>query len=110
MKTVFLALFFATALSLVSGCMVSTPYIVYADPEPVPSTPVYVYTYPAGGCWANGLWYAACPWSPGPQYGYYAWYGRAYVYRPGVVWTYHPGHPPPRGWHNHANPPHHRRR
>ncbi len=98
MKNFFRMFFFSTVLILVAGCL--GPDFVYDDTVgsgSYPAAPGYVYTYPAGGCWADGLWYSPCPWTMGPSYGYYSRNGGAYYHRPGVVWGYRPGYPPP--WH-----------
>ena len=107
MKNAFSTLICAALLTALfaAGC-VETRY-VYVDQEaPVAATPAYVHVYASGGCWADDVWYGACPWHYGP--GYWEWHHDAvYVFRPGVVWVYRPGHPPPRYWHHHP-PPHHR--
>lgn len=115
MKRPLLAVLFLSAASALSGCMVTTTarrVYVYDPPPPA----AYVYTY-ADGCWADGAWYAPCPWSPGPSYGYYGYWGGSYRWYPEYRWSYRPGHPPPRHWwhgtpprpyrpaHPHAGPP-----
>ncbi|HTM68841.1 MAG TPA: hypothetical protein VL426_06115 [Candidatus Binatia bacterium] len=104
MQRLLLALSFLFAVMFLPGCMVTTTSRVRVYDPP----PGYVYTYPDGGCWADGVWYAWCPWSPGPTYGYYAYDGGIYVLRPHYSWGYRPGYPPPPHWrHYRPAPPYH---
>ena len=83
-------------LCLVSAAAACGPPAYVADPA-YPAGPVYVYTEPGGGCWADDVWYGACPWYAGPNYGYYWYGGGRFTYRPGYVWRDHRA-PPPRIW------------
>lgn len=85
----------------------------------VPATPGYVYTYADGGCWADDVWYASCPWLVGPRYGYYYSYRSQWYWQPRAVWRdrrappprVRPSYPPSR--HDKVPPPRvrdHRRR
>ncbi len=99
-RTSLAVLFLAFALS---GCMatVTTRRVdLYGPPPPA----YYVYTYP-GGCWADDLWYAPCPWAPGPSYGYYGWSGGAYRWHPEYRGGSRPGSPSPRHWRQPPLPP-----
>jgi hypothetical protein len=58
------------------------PALVTVGPTYPPPYPTYVETWPGGGCWADGIWYEACPWYTGPQVGYY--------YRQHVHWYWSP--------------------
>lgn len=102
MKTLTLALFAAMATFL-SGCMVTTT-TRHVSHWPPPAPPAYVYTY-ADGCWAGGLWYSPCPWTPGVAYGYYAYGSGGWYYYPHYRWEYRPGMPPPPHWRDHRGPP-----
>lgn len=80
------------ALSLaLSAC---GPALVTVGTEP--AYPGYVYTYPEGGCWADDVWYPSCPWTVGPQHGYYYSYQSRWYWYPRHDWGYRPGYPPPR--------------
>jgi hypothetical protein len=99
-------LFFTVLLLLtliLGGCAVGLSYEASSPPEKWPG---YVHLYP-NGCWADGRWYAPCPWQPGPAYGYYYFHGGAWWHNPGLTWQYRPGHPPPPAWRHHD--PRHRR-
>ena len=107
MKGFVLTFLFAVMMTAVSGCLVSEGSYVAVDPV-APATyvggPVYVYTYPDGGCWADGVWYAQCRWVTGPHYGHYHYSAGAYVHHPGITWGQrHDGYPPP--WHGHHYTP-----
>lgn len=98
--------FFAIALAVLPGCLVSERSSIVVEPEPAPTyvvTPGYVYTYPDGGCWADGIWYSPCRWATGPYFGYYVYTRGVYVHHPGITWTYRHGLPPP--WHYQHHPP-----
>lgn len=72
------------------------PAAVTVGPAYPPPYPTYVETWPGGGCWADGIWYPACPWNVGPTYGYY--------YRQHTHWYWSPPRSiPPR--HVHRHPP-----
>ena len=86
------ALFLCLALSL-AGCAAGG---VYVEPSPPPG-PVY-YTYADGACWADDLWYGACPWYVGTTYGYHYRYGGGWYYHPGHAWPRDHRQPPPRVW------------
>lgn len=110
MRRPLLVLSLLVSCAFLSGCMVTatTARVRVYDPPPG-----YVYTYPDGGCWADGIWYSWCPWTPGPSYGYYAYSGGIYVWQPHYRWAYRPGYPPPPHWGRHrparpypAPPPH----
>lgn len=101
MRTLFLALCMATSL-FVSGCMVTTTTRSVSH-WPPPPPPTYVYTY-ADGCWAGSVWYAPCPWVPGPSYGYYSYGPGGWYYQPQYRWHYRPGHPPPSYWWRYRHP------
>lgn len=79
------------ALSLALGAC--GPAYVTAGPA-YPAEPGYVYVYADGGCWADDVWYGACPWYGG-QVGYYYRYDRHYYRHPQIVWQ-HRHRPPPR--------------
>jgi hypothetical protein len=103
MRVIFILIFSIVCFS--AACVPST-YTVSTSVAPGPT--VYVFTNSDGTCWADDVWYDVCLWTPGPTYGYYAWYGGGYVYRPGYVWRHRGGRNyPPRSWH--PRPPVHRR-
>jgi hypothetical protein len=101
MKTIRTALFLVIASCLLSGCaMYAGGYYLTPDDQPG-----YIYVYP-DGCWADDLWYSPCPWTPGPNYGYYYYSGGYYYWHPNANWQYRPGYPPPRAWRfHHPNHP-----
>ncbi len=109
MRSLSPVLLFAALAVLSAGCLVSETSSIVVEPEPPRPvyvvTPGYVYTYPDGGCWADGIWYPNCRWVTGPYYGYYVYTGGVYVHRPGITWGYRHGYPPP--WHHrhHYSPP-----
>ncbi len=82
--------------TLILSALVSCATSAYVEPA-YPVTPVYVYAYEGGACWADDVWYGACPWAM-PGYGYYAWYGGRWTPRPHYVWRDHRS-PPPMHWH-----------
>lgn len=91
-------------LALAPSCMVQGAAGYYPPADPYAER--YVLLYADGTCWADGSWYAApCPWyfETGP--GYYYWHAGAWYPRPGYVWVYRTGHPPPL-WRPPARPPH----
>jgi len=91
-----LPLFFAAVL--LSGCAATW----YAAPPPDYDSyqPGYVYTY-ADGCWADDRWFAPCPWTPGPYFGYYYYNDGFWWFHSEVYWGYVPGRPPPPSWRYH---------
>jgi hypothetical protein len=98
----FFAFLFAVAI-VASGCTVYTTAPPLYVERRVAWHPGYVYAY-EHGCWADDVWYAPCPVSPGAGYGYYVYVDGGYRWHRHVVWEYRPGHPPPR-WGHHPPPP-----
>lgn len=83
------------------------------------SPPGYVFTYADGSCWADDVWYVACPWPMGPNYGYHYSYRGYYHWEPRAYWGYrhqappvywHRGHRHYRPHYRYAPPRHWRRR
>jgi hypothetical protein len=89
MKNVLLLLALSLALSACG------PATVTVGPA-YPAHPVYVETWPGGGCWADDVWYASCPWYVGPQAGYYYRHDSHWYIQPAPRVRRHHHHPPPR--------------
>ena len=91
MKNVLLLLALSLALA---ACGPATVTVGPAYPPPYPA---YVETWPGGGCWADAVWYPDCPWTVGPQIGYY--------YRQHTHWYWSPPRVVRDHRHHHRPPP-----